>query len=434
MQELTESAEAWPALPAEVALVLRPQLDQAVTEMIAAIQLGIPEYARPLDATYTGAVSRAVRHSVEHFIERVAHPDASFEAIVAEFRAIGAVEAREGRSLEPLQNAMRLGARVAWRWLCAAAGEPGLDMRVLGRIGEALFVYLDELAAACAAGYQEARAQVAGERDRRRKRLLDLIIVDPPASREEIADLAKAVGWALPRRVALAALEARDDVATGRSLPPEVLVDWNSREPCLLVPDPDDPGRGALIDRVLAGWPAALGPSVPLARASASLRWAREALALGERGVIGGTGAAGTRAAGTRAGGGANGMAGAPGGGQQVIRCEEHMSTLLIFSDEELLRGLCGARLAPLERLRPGQRDRLAETLLAWLQHGANANEVATLVHVHPQTVRYRLRQIDELFGDVLREPDGRFELEIALRGRQLLEASVHAAGPGSGR
>jgi len=43
-------------------------------------------------------------------------------------------------------------------------------------------------------------------------------------------------------------------------------------------------------------------------------------------------------------------------------------------------------------------------------------------VHVHTQTVRYRLRQVDDLFGDQLRDPDRRFELEIALRARQMLQ------------
>jgi hypothetical protein len=416
--EQAESSDVWHALPAEVAALLRPQLASAVSEMIDAIQLGVPEYARPLDASYTDAVSRAVRHSVEQFIDRVADPEASFDKIVEEFRAIGAVEAREGRSLEPLQNALRLGARVAWRWLCAAAGEPGLDMQVLGRIGEAIFVYLDELAAACATGYQEAEARVAGERERRRRRLLDLIIADPPASQEAIADQAKAAGWTLPGRVALAAVEERPglDVSAGRALPPEVLADWMRREPCLLVPDPDGPGRAALIDHALRGRPAALGPSMPLSRASASLRWAREALALGLRGVIDFRGG--------------------------VIRCDEYLSTLLIFSDEELTRALCSSRLAPLDRLRPAQRDRLAETLLVWLKHGGNAHEVAMHMHVHPQTVRYRLRQIDELFGGELRDPDRRFDLEMALRARRLLEADGPApsapspegqpAGPGT--
>jgi len=403
VRKLTESPDVWHALPAEVAALLRPQLDHAIAEMIDAIQVGVPEYARPLDASYTEAVSRAVRHSVEQFVDRVANPEASFDAIVAEFRAIGVVEAREGRSLEPLQNALRLGARVAWRWLCAAAGAPGLDMQVLGRIGEAIFVYLDDLAGACAAGYQEARAQVAGEQERRRRRLLDLILADPPASAEAIADQARSASWPLPRRVALAAIEEQPGLggAAGPAVPADVLTDWSRREPCLLIPDPDGPGRAALIEHALRGWPAALGPAVPLHRASASLRWARAALALGLRGAIDFRGGA--------------------------IRCDEHMSTLLIFSDEELARALRAARLGPLDGLKPAVRDRLAETLLSWLQHGGNANEVATLLHVHPQTVRYRLRQIDELFGGELRDPDGRFELEMALRARRFLEAS----GPG---
>ncbi len=102
-------------------------------------------------------------------------------------------------------------------------------------------------------------------------------------------------------------------------------------------------------------------------------------------------------------------------------RCDEHLSTLLIFSGEEVAGALRAAQLAPLERLRPAQQDRLAETLLARLQRGCNANEVAVCVHVHPQTVRYRLRPVEDLFGDQLRDPDRRFELEIALRARQML-------------
>ncbi len=48
-------------------------------------------------------------------------------------------------------------------------------------------------------------------------------------------------------------------------------------------------------------------------------------------------------------------------------------------------------------------------------------------VHVHSQTVRYRLRQVDDLFGDQLRDPDRRFGLEIALRARQMFQ---HAQPP----
>jgi len=114
-----------------------------------------------------------------------------------------------------------------------------------------------------------------------------------------------------------------------------------------------------------------------------------------------------------------------PGPGRVIagpgpVRCDQHLSTLLILADEDLAGTLRSSRLAPLARLRPGQRDRIADTLLAWLQSGENAAEVAQRIHVHPQTVRYRLRQIQELFGDQLRDPDRRFELQLALRIRML--------------
>jgi DNA-binding PucR family transcriptional regulator len=35
---------------------------------------------------------------------------------------------------------------------------------------------------------------------------------------------------------------------------------------------------------------------------------------------------------------------------------------------------------------------------------------------VHPQTVRYRMRQLRDLFGERLEDPDSRFELALALR------------------
>jgi DNA-binding PucR family transcriptional regulator len=40
----------------------------------------------------------------------------------------------------------------------------------------------------------------------------------------------------------------------------------------------------------------------------------------------------------------------------------------------------------------------------------------AAELHVHPQTVRYRLARLREYFGDQLEQPDRRFELELALR------------------
>ena len=49
---------------------------------------------------------------------------------------------------------------------------------------------------------------------------------------------------------------------------------------------------------------------------------------------------------------------------------------------------------------------------------------------MHPQTVRYRLARLRELFGPRLDDPDARFELELALRARRLAGVASRAACP----
>src|SRR5499427_388482 len=403
LQAVESKPGAWPRVCPEDVRELMPDIDQVAEEMIDAIQCGVPEYARPLDQTYRASVRHAVTHAVQEFVDRLIDPGASHDRAIEVFHNIGRNEASEGRSLEPLQNALRLGARVAWRRLGQRAARGAMDSSVLAQMGEAIFLYLDELAGACSRGYAEATAEVAGEMERRRRRLLDLIVVDPPASQDAIADLAQAARWALPRQVAALALEPHSPGNLGPlpALPPDVLIDLTRRDPCALVPDPDGPGRAQVIERGLRGWTGAVGPAVPLDRASSSLRWARQALGLAKRG-----------------------MTPAPAG---IVRCAGQLATLAILADEELVRTLAATRLAPLRSLRPVQQETLSETLLAWLQSGGNAREVARRLHIHPQTARYRLRQLQLLFGDALHEPDARFELEIALRAERLLGPAEQA-------
>ena len=86
---------------------------------------------------------------------------------------------------------------------------------------------------------------------------------------------------------------------------------------------------------------------------------------------------------------------------------------------EGLARELAEAALAPLEGETPASRERLSDTLLAWLRHRGRTELVAEALHVHPQTVRYRLGRLRELYGERLDDPDVRFELELALRSSQ---------------
>lgn len=387
---------------------MRSGVDSLTEEIIEAIQREVPEYARPGDGSHLRSLRHAVGRSLHQFVTQLADPAVTRDEIAGVFRDIGRAEAAEGRSLEPLQASLRIGARVAWQRLHLRVRQGVLDVELFARLGEVIFRYLDELADACAGGYAQASTEDIGEMDRRRKRLLRLIVADPPPPPATMAELARAAHWAMPRTVAAVALvdRTKDSLTPLPSLPPDVLIDMTGPEPFLLMPDPDGPGRVRQLEYGLRGWPAAAGPSVPPAEASCSLHWARQALRLAHRGVIGGNGG--------------------------LVRCSEHLSTLVVLSDTELVRQLGSHVLAPLGRLRPDQRERLEETLLAWLESADNAEAAAQRLHVHPQTVRYRLRQITELFGDLLRDPGTRFDLQVALRARRLLNrgpAALPTAG-----
>jgi DNA-binding PucR family transcriptional regulator len=65
--------------------------------------------------------------------------------------------------------------------------------------------------------------------------------------------------------------------------------------------------------------------------------------------------------------------------------------------------------------LRPAVAHRLTETLRAWLLNRGRREEVAAALFVHPQTVRYRMGQVRELFGDALDDPRVTLELTLAL-------------------
>ena len=89
-------------------------------------------------------------------------------------------------------------------------------------------------------------------------------------------------------------------------------------------------------------------------------------------------------------------------------------------ADRRLARDVAESALAPLEAETELSRERLGSTLDAWLRHRGRTEAVAGALHVHPQTVRYRLARLRELFGARLDDPDGRFELELALRARRI--------------
>ena len=143
-----------------------------------------------------------------------------------------------------------------------------------------------------------------------------------------------------------------------------------------------------MIEAACQGSAAGVGPAVSPAQASASWRRAGDVLIAARSGAL-------------------------------PARCcwaDEHLATLALLAAREPLGDLARLRLQPLEGLTPAGRERMAATLSAYLDERGSAPAMARALAVHPQTARYRIRQLRSLFGDVLDDPDARFELQAALR------------------
>ncbi|NDU77812.1 PucR family transcriptional regulator [Actinomadura sp. DSM 109109] len=374
-------------MPAELPEILRQHLQAAVDEMEREIRDQVPEYAGADGGEYARKVERTVSDTVAFFVDSVDHPTADPRKITELYMRLGEEEARHGRSLAALQNAMRVSSQVACRRFIKDAYRLGWSRETLGRLTDSLFLLLARVADAAAQGYAREQGQLATERERRRDRLRDLLVAEPPPAPETIAELAVAARWEPPRSIALVALPPGAP-AGSRILPPAVLADWEAPIPFLVVPDPEGPGQDRLWAALRRLGTPAVGPTVPIGQGAVSLRWARHALALAERGLL-------------------------PGDGP--FRCVDHIASLATLAAEELVGATAEAVLGPLLELPPARRQPLAETLLTYLQCGDNAVIAAERLHIHEQTVRYRLRRITELTGGRYTEPDGRLDLMLML-------------------
>jgi PucR-like helix-turn-helix protein len=383
--------EPWRALPASVADVIEPELPKATREILAAIAREVPEYARPLEGSFGRGVRTGVSEALRQFVALVRDPDGGREPGRDVYVALGRGELRQGRTLDSLQSAYRVGARVAWRQLAAAARRAGLDPETISLLAEAIFAYIDELSADSVEGYAQAQAEVEGERQRRRRELIALLLRDPPAASADVAAASAAAGWPPPASAAALACGEDELGRVARRLPADMLAAPIARLGCIVVPDPRGPGRDAELGRATEGMVAGLGPAGAVEEIGASWLLARAALAAARAGTI---------------------------TAKELVRAEDHLGELLVSENRPLVERLAARRLAPLDALTPKAAERLSKTALAYVQRQGNAAAMARALHVHPQTARYRLARLRDLLGDALEDPDARFELELGLRAR----------------
>ncbi len=370
--------------------MVEPELPALAGAIMAGIGEEVPEYARPLEGTFGRGVRRGVVEALNQFLRLIRDPDAGREDSRTVYIELGRGELRQGRALDALQSAYRIGARIAWRHLASAAVAADLDRETLSALAESIFVYIDGLSADSVEGYAAALSEQEGERLLRERRLVQALLSEEPATSEELRSLSGAAGWRLPKTAAALCCHESDLAEITRRLPFDVISATVGTDGCILVPDASGPGRADQIDRAVGNRPAGLGPEAGLPSLSDSWRIARLALRAEEVGAIEATAG--------------------------PARSDEHLVDLVIFNSRELINRIGDRALGPIRELTPKGRARMSETALAFIEERGNAAAMAESLHVHPQTARYRVARLRELLGDSLDRPEDRLALELALR------------------
>jgi hypothetical protein len=422
-------------LPQQAADALRSTLPQLADAIVAAIAREVPDYARPMEGRFGETVHFGVQVALNRFVDLLAGEARRESRARATYARLGAGEYRQGRSLDALLAAYRVGAKVAWRHFVDVGTRAEFPPDSLYDLGAAIFAYIDEISAESAAGFAEAQSEAAGESQRRRQGLLRLLVQDPPPPVEAVRTAAQAAGWALPRLVAAVVAAEADQpeglaAAHGEAGPGEEVADGIAARlarrigpgavgaavgglAVVMMPDPEGPGRRWALEAALGDELAAIGPAVIWPEAGASLRRAEAAFRLAAQGRLDGQALSSP-----------TGQVTPSASGQSVSRlvvADEHLPALLLAAAPAIAADLARTRLAPLDGLGEGPRERLVITLRAWLDRPGQVQAIAAALDVHPQTVRYRLKQLRELFGGRLDDPEARFELSLALRAAENL-------------
>jgi hypothetical protein len=367
-------------------LALRLDPGALAARIVERLSSEIGGYRRLPRAVLDGRILEVIRLNVELFIACARSGEPPSDEQLEPFRASARDRATEGMGLEDLLHAYRLGGRLAWEELAATAR--GEERAALPALAGLVMDYLDRVSSAVANSYLEERQHLVSEEERRLRSLLEALSSDGGLRAGERMAM-EAIGLPdaeryVPFAASLAAADARAHAQLaarlrGRSV---LALTEGQRVTGLAAAAhaerlAEARGRGLALVRGEPCERGELGDALEEVRLAADL--ARQ---LGRSGCL---------------------------------ELAELSLELLVARSPRVARGL---RARVLEPLRPGAGARspdLAATLRALFEARLERRRAAAALHVHPNTLDYRLRRIEELTGLSLDDPRDLAQVELAL-------------------
>jgi sugar diacid utilization regulator len=315
-------------------------------------------------------------------------------------RATGIRRGETGVPLSAVLQAFRIGGRLIWDILIEHADEHTRD--VLLRSAADIWAVSDDLARAAAEGYRMASADRARQDRQLRSALLNGLLDGRLGDGSQLWESAALLK--LPQHGAFVVVAAecpapgqeglpqvedrlrRHDVASAWRLDAELhegLVSLRSRfgvdQLC------------AELEPIASGRVGVSEPYPSLDQAPPALRQARLACAAATPGTT------------------------------DLVRFDDEPIAVLLVSAPDASLSVARRILGRVLDLPDSDRTLLIDTMRIWLAEAGSTSAAAGRLHIHRNTVRYRLRRLEELTGRSLTDPLDVSELHVALECARML-------------
>lgn len=367
--------------------------------MAARIQEEIESY-RDGSLVPSESLCRSCARNAELVLGCLAH---GAEADVRSAWETGRLRAEEGVPLADTLHAYRIGFEFIWALIREEAGEhPEVTDADLVAGSSVVWALFGRYAEAVAVAYREAAAELTSQREARRSALAEALFTGVIADPTTLGEAAGQLG--LPEHGPYAVVAAQVPGGPGAEPLPGIEAALRAAHaPSIwrLLPDQ----QIGLVSLAVAGAENAGlralrrgGARVGISPRFDSLRDTPQALRFARLALTGLHGDA-------------------PG---VALFDDRPLAMLAAAAPAEAAR-LVAVVLAPVLGLPAPERTRLLDTLERWYASGGSAAETARQMFVHANTVRYRLRRIEELTNRPLSDPRAVAELGAALQARHVL-------------
>ncbi len=360
---------------------IETELDGLVARTGDRIREEIPEFRRvPVEA-----LARAIRGNVTRALTALRDLRPPTEAELEQAAEIGRERAEQGLTVDAVLHAYRISISSVWSRFGEVARERGADVGSVLAFSETLWLWADAVMDIVAAAHREVELEQAREEQQRRDAFV-LALLTGTLSAAELRRDSATHGLDADRDF----IPFRARATGGGALPHRAAVALAGDGGLVISLDRDLAGIAAHAPDGIAGAACGLGPPARLADVAASFAVASRALQTAV----------------------AFGQEGAFSLADLSIRPA-------ILADEPLGDAFAARYLEPLDALgRMGAE--LDTTLRAWFDQEMRIDETARVLHVHPNTLRHRLRRFEEVTGTTLRDPRHLVELWWALERRRL--------------